>query len=110
MITTKVFKVKSDVKTRCHCGHEIAVDNEYFIIRTTVPKWVSLCVNCVHLIAQPVEVSMKELKGMWAWEEPKLETDFVLRVKKDKIKAARAVKKAKTEEALKLLEKGACWV
>lgn len=72
MITTKVFRVKSDVKTRCHCGHEVSEGEEYFVVRTSVPKWVSLCPECVHMLSQPIEVDMPKLKEMWAWERPKI--------------------------------------
>ncbi len=110
MITTKVFKVKSDVKTTCHCGHEIKVDDKYFIIRTTVPKWVSLCVNCVHLLAQPIQVDMQDLKKMWGWEDPKKPSSFILKLKKDREEERRIAKEKIARERNQVELKNAEWV
>ena len=61
MIEAKVYLIKSDTKTECHCGHEVQKDEEYYMIRTNVPKWLALCRGCVSLLSSPTKVDMQEL-------------------------------------------------
>ena len=61
MIETKVYLIKSDVKTECHCGHSICVGEQYYMLRTNVPKWISICNDCVALISSPSEINMQDL-------------------------------------------------
>lgn len=69
MLDTQVYLITSDVHTRCHCGHEIKEEGEYYVIRTSAPRWVSLCMSCVHLLNQPIKVDMDELKRRWVWKD-----------------------------------------
>ena len=70
MIETKVYLIKSDVKTTCHCGHVVHEDEEYYMLRTNVPKWMSLCVCCVKLLEIPKRVCMRELVDMYYETRP----------------------------------------
>ena len=61
MINAKVYLIKSDVETSCHCGHDIHTGEEYFMLRSNKPSWISLCKGCVELLGSPQKVDMKEL-------------------------------------------------
>ena len=61
MIEMPVYLIKNDVETIAHCGHTIHPSQNYYMLRTNVPKWISLCEDCVKLLSTPKVVNMKEL-------------------------------------------------
>lgn len=58
---TTMYQIRSDVRTNCHCGHVVKEGEEYFMLRTDVPRWLSLCTPCVSLISNPIRIEMGEL-------------------------------------------------
>lgn len=70
MIEAKVYLIKSDVRTEAHCGHAIHEGEEYYMLRTGVPKWISICVECTKLLGSPNRVCMKELVDMYFDSRP----------------------------------------
>ena len=112
MITTKVFHVKNDTETSCHCGHDVEVGEKYFIVRTSIPKWVSLCASCVHMLRQPVEVDMEKLREMWVWEKKKPNSFSIEigRLRTKKLEDAKRGRDRNRKEKERQVISGADWV
>lgn len=70
MIDAKVYLIKSDIKTECHCGHQIHEGDEYYMLRTSIPKWISLCTSCVSLLGSPSKINMRELVDYYFSTQP----------------------------------------
>lgn len=70
MLETKVYLIKSDNETECHCGHHIKKGEEYYMLRTNAPKWLTLCKSCVKLLGTPHQVCMKELVNLYFETRP----------------------------------------
>ena len=68
MITAKVYLVETDTHTIGHCGHEIKKGESYYMLRTSVPKWVALCPACVQLLSSPVRVKVADLVHKFEFE------------------------------------------
>lgn len=94
MIDAKVYLVETDTNTVGHCGHEIKKGESYYMLRTNVPKWVTLCPSCVALLSSPVRVKVADLVHKFEFERK-----FIVNAKDTRRKAIQKTAKKREFKA-----------
>ena len=95
-MTSKVYLIKTDTREVGMCGHEISIGEEYYMVRTSVPKMVILCKECVALLNTPTRVSMKDLVHAFDWKRVPSEKEKRKKIIKEVVKK----REAKSKEEL----------